>query len=182
MTIEDHSETDVPAEQARSQTPAWLSRADGDQERPGRAGAPPRQGAQAPLGLNPSPKLARITKRADFLRARNGHRASRGVIALEAGIRGDEQPARVGFTATRKLGSAVVRNRAKRRMREAAKILLAPIARPGVDYVLIARTGLGEAPWARLLDDLSKALLRLHASLAAQNASVPPAAGEPPPP
>lgn len=88
-------------------------------------------------------------------------------MALEAAARGDQQPARVGFTATKKLGGAVVRNRAKRRLREAARRLLTPMARPGVDYVLIARSGAADVEWSRLLDDVSKALVRLDAALAA---------------
>jgi len=188
MTLEDSSETDVPAEQARSQTPARLSRAHGDQERPAGAGPSAREGPQASVGLTApdaalqrAAPLGRLTKRAEFLRARQGLRASCGVFLIEAALRGDDKPARVGFTATKKLGSAVVRNRAKRRMREAARLLLAARARNGVDYVLIARNGLAEAPWERLLDDLSKALLRLDANLAAQMQAHRPAAGDAPP-
>lgn len=111
-----------------------------------------------------------LRKRADFLKARNGARASRGIIGLEACLRGDASLCRIGFTATRKLGNAVVRNRAKRRMREAARAVLLPQARAGVDYVLIARSGFAEASWPRLLDDVSAALVKLHAALSAQTA------------
>jgi ribonuclease P protein component len=70
---------------------------------------------------------------------------------------------RVGFTATRKVGGAVVRNRAKRRLREAARALLPELGRPGFDYVFIARSGTATRRWARLLDDVKSALIRLAA-------------------
>ncbi len=77
------------------------------------------------------------------------------------------QPARLdmgaGFTATRKIGNAVVRNRAKRRLREAARLLLPELGRPGHDYVFIARQGAAQRPWPRLLDDVKSALIRLAA-------------------
>ena len=65
---------------------------------------------------------------------------------------------RVGFTASRKVGNAVVRNRAKRRLRAAAAEILARDGRCGTDYVLIARAGTGERRYAELLDDLASAL------------------------
>ena len=66
-----------------------------------------------------------------------------------------------GFTATRKVGGAVVRNRAKRRLREAARLLLPVHGKPGFDYVFIARSGAPSRPWPRLLDDVKSALIRL---------------------
>lgn len=69
---------------------------------------------------------------------------------------------RVGFTATRKIGGAVVRNRAKRRLREVARALLPLLGRPGVDYVFVARAGTPQRPWERLLDDAKSALLSLR--------------------
>ncbi len=70
---------------------------------------------------------------------------------------------RFGVTATKKLGNAVVRNRAKRRLREAAARLLSVYGTPGFDYVLVARAGILSAPWGQLLDDVKAALIRLGA-------------------
>lgn len=111
-----------------------------------------------------------LRKRVNFLQARQGVRAAHGHIALEACHRGDDTACRIGFTATRKLGNSVMRNRARRRMREMARAILVPRAEAGMDYVLIARSGICTASWPRLLDDLSAALVKLHAALYAQAA------------
>lgn len=102
--------------------------------------------------------------RPDFLAAAKAPSCARGAVVLQARHRGDDRPlVRVGFTATRKVGGAVVRNRAKRRMRQAARALVPALGRPGFDYVFIARGGAPTRPWARLLDDVKSALISLGA-------------------
>ena len=108
--------------------------------------------------------IERLKKRADFLAAARAPSCARGAVVLQARDRADQTPLiRVGFTATRNVGGAVVRNRAKRRMREAARVLLPQLAKPGHDYVLIARGGAPTRPWLRLLDDVKSALISLAA-------------------
>ena len=72
------------------------------------------------------------------------------------------QTAGIGFTVSRKVGNAVTRNRAKRRLRAAAREVLPAIAKPGYDYVVIGRTGTLTRPFEALMDDLRQAVLRLN--------------------
>jgi len=72
-----------------------------------------------------------------------------------------EGSVRAGFTATKKIGNAVVRNRAKRRLREAARLLLPLHGRAGTDYVFIARAATPDRAWPALLDDVETALISL---------------------
>lgn len=109
--------------------------------------------------------LGRLKKRSEFLYVRNGR--SKAVGALLVQMRkntADTQEIRVGFTASKKVGNAVVRSRAKRRMREAARAVLPLAATPGNDYVLIARASITQVKHERLLEDLKKALQSLHTS------------------
>ncbi len=112
-----------------------------------------------------SPALQRLTKRAQFLFVRQGARASQPTVLVEARRREAEGAIGVGFTASGKIGGAVVRNRARRRLREAARQLLPDLGLPGCDYVLVARQQTPAAPWVALLDDLRNALIRLRADL-----------------
>ena len=110
------------------------------------------------------PPIGRLKKRSEFLACAQGPSVARGAVLIQARPRGDDQPlVRAGFTATKRIGGAVERNRAKRRMREAVRLLLPDHARPGCDYVFIARGGVTTRPWPRLLDDVKTALIRLAA-------------------
>ena len=113
----------------------------------------------------PPPTLRRLKKRAEFLFVAQGVSAARGGVVVQARTRPDapSEEAGVGFTATKKVGGSVVRNRAKRRMREAARLILPEFARGGCDYVFVARMGAAERPWARFLDDVRGALISLAA-------------------
>jgi ribonuclease P protein component len=123
----------------------------------------------------PTPAIARLEKRPDFLAAAKGLNCARGAVVAQARHRGDGSPLiRIGFTATRRIGGAVVRNRAKRRLREAARFVAPLHARPGCDYVFIARGGTVSRPWAPLLDDMKNALIRLAADLSASLGELPP--------
>jgi ribonuclease P protein component len=108
--------------------------------------------------------LDRLKKRADFLRAQKGVRQVRPSLTLELcpNPGGD---IRVGFTASRKVGGAVVRNRAKRRLRAAAEALLPLYGWKGHDYVLVARAGTLSRDYSGLLDDLKAALAQAHQRL-----------------
>lgn len=116
--------------------------------------------------------IERMQRRAEFLAAAKGASCARGAVVVQALDRSAEREAvRAGFTATRKIGGAVVRNRAKRRLREAARLTLPLHGRAGFDYVFIARGGTAARPWVRLLDDVKSALI----SLAANQVPAPPA-------
>jgi len=118
------------------------------------------------MAQDPGPKITRLKKRPDFLEAAKALRCARGAVLAQARHRGDaSDEIRIGFTATRRIGGAVVRNRAKRRLREAARHLAPLLARPGCDYVFIARGGTASRPWAPLLDDMKSALIRLATDL-----------------
>jgi ribonuclease P protein component len=106
-------------------------------------------------------QIERLRKRAEFLACAKAPSCAKGAVVVQAMRRDAEPLVRAGFTATKRVGGAVVRNRAKRRMREAARLLLPQFAQPGFDYVFIARGGVTTRPWARLLDDVKSALLRL---------------------
>ena len=108
-------------------------------------------------------KITRIQKRADFLACAKGPHCARGAVLVQARARDENPLVRAGFTATKRIGGAVERNRAKRRLREAARLILPDLAHPGFDYVFIARGGVTTRPWPRLLDDMKSALLRLAA-------------------
>ena len=83
---------------------------------------------------------AASARRAEFLRvAAKGRRAAMPGLVLQALQRDDDAPARLGFTVTKKVGNAVIRNRTRRRLKEAARLLLRERPLTGVDLVLVGR-------------------------------------------
>ena len=107
-------------------------------------------------------KIERMTSRPQFLAAAKGVSEARGAVVVQRLDRQDGvKTVRLGFTATRKVGNAVIRNRAKRRLREAARAIVPLLAAPGSDYVFVARMGTADRPWDRLLDDVKSVLTRL---------------------
>lgn len=124
--------------------------------------------AASPDGLaavSSYPAYAILAKRADFLRAASARRQGAGGFLLQARRRDDGSDAiRVGFTCSKKIGNAVARNRAKRRLREVVRMVLPTLARPGWDYVLVGRPGVTiDRDFALLKADLEGALRQIHA-------------------
>ncbi len=119
------------------------------------------------------PVIERLKRRSDFLRiaAARCKSVTPGLI-LQAMTRKDdsadastekEMPIRVGYTASKKVGGAVERNRARRRLRAVVAKIIPDHAKPGYDFVLIARKETLTRPFPKLLEDLIKSLKRLEA-------------------
>ena len=106
----------------------------------------------------------RLTRRAEFLLvAGKGRKAPAPGLVLQALDRADDAPARLGFTVTKKVGNAVVRNRTRRRLRAAARAVLAATPVRGHDLVLIGRDATRSRPFPLLVEDVRRALAKLGA-------------------
>jgi len=123
--------------------------------------------------LKPPPSVASpgalsvqtLRKRADFLAAARARRAPMPAFLLQARERGagEAEGVRVGYTCSKKVGNAVARNRAKRRLREIARAVLPTHGHAGWDYVLIGRAeATATRPFNELTADLVKALTKVH--------------------
>jgi ribonuclease P protein component len=111
--------------------------------------------------------IGRLKTRAEFLHVRGGARFTVPSLVLQARRRNGGEAegrnlARFGFTATKTLGDAVVRNRARRRLKEAVRLAGPAHAVEGYDYVLIAREGTVQRQFAELIKDLERALIKVH--------------------
>ncbi len=111
--------------------------------------------AGKPVGKRPG----RLLKRIEFLAVRRGEKRRGRLFLVEALDRGDDRQARVGYTVTKKVGNAVVRNRVRRRLREAVRTGAALGMAPGHDYVIVGREDVLAAPFAQLQAELSR---RVH--------------------
>jgi ribonuclease P protein component len=105
--------------------------------------------------------MDRLKQRADFLAVANGTRVNSAAFVLQSRCRDDHGPARVGFTVTKKNGTATERNRIRRRLRELVKRLDGIAMRSPNDYVLVGRRAALNRDFATMLDDLRSALHRL---------------------
>jgi ribonuclease P protein component len=146
-------EAHLPAEQSRPQAPARVPRPHGDGRRPQGSERPPGARAQE------AQRLTTLKKRADFLAANSGKRVSTPGFLLLVRDRQDSDPAmRVGFTVTKKIGGAVVRNRMKRRFRALAREIMPIKGIAGSDHVMIGRAKGLERDFGLLRSELETAL------------------------
>src|SRR6202051_907547 len=110
-------------------------------------------------GMAPAPQ--RLTRRAEFLQvASKGRKTAVHGLVLQALPRADDGPARLGFTVTKKIGNAVIRNRTRRRLKEAARLGVAEKPMVGVDLVLIGREGTRKRDFDALQEDVRRALAK----------------------
>lgn len=100
-----------------------------------------------------------MKKRAEFLAVRAGEKRRGPLFLMEVLRRGDDGPPRVGYTVTKKVGNAVVRNRVRRRLREAVRLHAAGDMTAGNDYVVVGRGEILTVPFDRLAVELSRRVL-----------------------
>ena len=150
------NEADLSAVEPGARPPSRLPQPHGDSGRPQRDSRPPRPRPQEAVGL------ITLSKRRDFLAANKGKRApTPGFVLLVHDRRDGDPMMRVGFTVTKKIGNAVVRNRMKRRLRALSRELLPNSGVRGADHVLIGREGGIERDYAAMRAELSKALAKV---------------------
>jgi ribonuclease P protein component len=172
-------ETDISTEQSEAQTAARIPGAHGDEERPACAGPPPEPRPQADQRLRPGASVRTLKRRAEFLRVQHGPKWVSPAFILQAlpqtgstaAAVGDEP--RFGFTVSsravakdrdgqKRRGTAVDRNRARRRLKEVVRLVAADAARPGFDYVIIGRAPALSRNFDELLADMRAAFHKIN--------------------
>jgi ribonuclease P protein component len=154
MSDEAHLSAEQPGPQAAPRVP----QPHGDRRRTQGAERPPRPRPQE------AQRLTILKKRADFLAANGGKRASTpGFILLVRNREDSEAEMRVGFTVTKKIGGAVVRNRMKRRFRALAREIVPVKGIAGADHVMIGRASGIERDYSLLRSELAGALDQIRA-------------------
>jgi ribonuclease P protein component len=150
-------EAHLPAEQPGPQAAPRVPQPHGDSRRP--------QGAELAPGARPqeAERLTTLKKRADFLAANAGLRTTTpGFVLLVRDRKDSDASMRVGFTVTKKIGGAVVRNRMKRRLRALAREIIPIKGLAGADHVMIGRAKGIERDFGLLRSELSQTLDRLR--------------------
>jgi ribonuclease P protein component len=117
--------------------------------------------------------MERLKRRADFLSAAKGARIQTVSFTMQARDRRDRSSPRVGFTVTKKTGSAVERNRIRRRLRAAMGQVVPSKGRTGFDYVVVARRQALTSPFDTMIAELERALSRLHERKSGQGPARP---------
>lgn len=121
--------------------------------------------------------MERLRQRADFLAAAAGVRVSAAAFTVQARNRRDPGPIRIGFTVSKKVGTAVERNRVRRRLREMVRRNGASFLQAHCDYVLIGRRAALSRGFDTMLQDFETALTRLDRQLLKRTTASPQAAG-----
>ncbi len=106
--------------------------------------------------------MVRLKQRADFLAAATGAKVAMAGFVLQGRNRDDGGPARIGFTVSRKVGTAVERNRVRRRLRDIVRRSAADALRSGYDYVLVGRRTALSRQFDQMIEDFRNALRRLE--------------------
>jgi ribonuclease P protein component len=159
-------EADLSTEQIGAQTPTRFPRPHGNHGRPQGGGDTARARSQTIERLTPAAgrrvPMERLRRRADFLAAAGGRKIATAAFVLQALVRADNGPIRVGFTVSKKVGTAVERNRVRRRLKDVVKRSAAQAPRSGHDYVLIGRRAALKLPFERMIEEFKTALRRLE--------------------
>jgi ribonuclease P protein component len=139
--------------------------------RPGDGDISSASEAQATPPAGARPIVVRLKKRADFLAAAKGRREHQRCFVLQARPRAaahdpsiDMDAPRFGYTVTKKVGNSVIRNRIRRRLREAVRLADVSLPKPGHDYVLVARIEALTAPFEEMRGEIFRALTKIHQS------------------